>query len=157
VKVTPADERCSHTGEAPAQTRVQGAGARAAKPIALLASAALDGRVTSISIDNSPSLSNPKSNGAPFVVYVGTAAGNIYQALIDLRGKEITPQLVQSAHTGAIHAVAFPERYGEARCRLMPALMATALLGGHAAARAERAQGRDSRTRDPRGTPPCTT
>ena len=82
---------------------------RAAEHLALLATATVDGRVTSLSLDPSSSAAAP---GAPpattFLAYVGTAAGNIYQALVDVRGKSVTPQLVQSAHSSAITSVAFP-------------------------------------------------
>ena len=56
------------------------------------------------------------------LAYVGTADGNMYQVLVELgsgggsgSGAALRAQLVQSAHSGPIHALAFPDRYGEVR------------------------------------------
>jgi hypothetical protein len=88
---------------------VQDHNARQAKHMSVLIRAKVEGRVTSISIDHS------SAQAHTFIAYVGTDACNIYQALVDLRSKQITPQLVQSAHAGSISSVAFPEQYGEVR------------------------------------------
>lgn len=66
-----------------------------------------EGTVTSISVDSATAQSSSA------IAYFGTAAGNIYQALVDMRSRQITLQLVQSAHPASITAVTFPEAYGE--------------------------------------------
>jgi len=78
--------------------------------MALASSVVLDGSITSISIDSSGGVCG-SSNST--LMYVGTASGNIYQAIVDVRDGSITQQLVQSAHCAAASAIAFPELYGE--------------------------------------------
>ena len=77
--------------------------------LTLALKAAAEGRVTSISVD----AASAGPHGA--LAYVATAAGNLYQALVDVRRGALALQLVQSAHAAGVTAVAFPEQYGEVR------------------------------------------
>lgn len=97
------------------QRWVQVADARQTKNMTVAARAQVEGRITSISIDSASAAADA------FIAYVGTAAGNIYQALVDTKGSVMEPQLVQSAHVSSISAIAFPEQYGEVR---LPSLIA---------------------------------
>jgi hypothetical protein len=85
----------------------------------LVATAVVNSKVTSICLDTN------SANDECLLAYIGTADCNIWQALVDIRRRTIVPQLVQSAHSSSVTAVAFPENYGEARftpaqCSSMP-------------------------------------
>lgn len=87
---------------------MQSQGKKVVQHMAMVSSVVLDGSITSISID----ASGPGGQNA-ILLYVGTSTGNIYQAIVDLRDGSISQQLVQSAHSAGVTAVAFPELYGE--------------------------------------------
>lgn len=91
---------------------VQTPGKKMVQHMSLPSTVVLDGAITSISIDESGAVGG-RSNSA--LMYVGTASGNIYQAIVDTRDGSISEQLVQSAHCAAVTATAFPELYGEVR------------------------------------------
>lgn len=91
---------------------LQPKGPKVVQHMALASSVVLDGTITSITID----ASGPGGGDQNCILlYVGTATGNIYQAIVDMRDGSISEQLVQSAHCAGVTAVAFPELYGEVR------------------------------------------
>jgi hypothetical protein len=106
---------------------------KSTQAIPVVATVKLEGRITSISIDAASIRTQPVSlvsgktkGGSPetqcipppssVLVYIGTAGGNMYQAVLNLLRPEIHHQIVQTSHASAVTAVAFPQKYSEV-CR----------------------------------------